>query len=191
MSTEMLDRRQVVAELVAERGDMLVIGGLGGTTWDLADGGEHPLNFGTWGAMGNAAMLGLGLALAQPARPVLVITGDGEMLMGLGALATIAVQAPANLTVAVIDNELYGETGRQPTHTGLGVDLAGIARAAGIADAETITEPARITALKARLAEPGPRFAAIKVAKENGAMVLPERDGVVIKSRFRKALLGV
>ena len=89
MSTELLDRRQVVAELVAERGDMLVIGGLGGTTWDLADGGEHPLDFGTWGAMGNAAMLGLGLALAQPARPVLVITGDGEMLMGLGALATM------------------------------------------------------------------------------------------------------
>ncbi len=185
-----LDRRVVVCKLVANRGDMLVIGGLGGTTWDLADAGDHPLTFGTWGGMGNAAMLGLGLALAQPGRPVLVITGDGEMLMGLGALATIAVQAPANLSIVVIDNELYGETGRQPTHTGQGVNLADMARAAGFEDAETITDSAGVDALKARLEEPGPRFACIKVGPENGPMVLPERDGIAIKTRFRQALLG-
>ncbi|MDP6953303.1 MAG: thiamine pyrophosphate-dependent enzyme [Alphaproteobacteria bacterium] len=185
-----LDRRAVVRELVADRGDMLVIGGLGGTTWDLADADEHPLTFGTWGGMGNAAMLGLGLALAQPDRPVLVVTGDGEMLMGIGALATVAVQAPSNLSIAVIDNELYGETGRQPTHTGHGVDLAGMAKAAGIEDAETITDAAGVTALRKRLTEPGLRFACIKVGPENGPMVLPERDGITIKTRFRQALLS-
>jgi thiamine pyrophosphate-dependent acetolactate synthase large subunit-like protein len=185
-----LDRRAVVRELVADRGDMLVIGGLGGTTWDLADAGDHALTFGTWGGMGNAAMLGLGLALAQPDRPVLVVTGDGEMLMGLGALATIAVQAPANLSIAVIDNELYGETGRQPTHTGRGVDLAGMARAAGFEEAGTITDAAGVSAWKARLTQPGLRFACIKVSRENGPMVLPERDGIAIKNRFRQALLG-
>src|SRR3990172_9341097 len=106
-----LDRREAVTEILKRRGDALVVAGLGAPCWDTAAAGDHPLNFYTWGGMGGAAMIGLGLALAQPKRRVLVITGDGEMLMGLGALATIGAQQPRNLAVIVMDNEQYGETG--------------------------------------------------------------------------------
>ncbi len=133
-----LDRRTVVARLLARRGDTLVVTGLGAPTYDVAAAGNSPKNFYLWGAMGGAAMVGLGLALARPASPVLVVTGDGEMLMGLGSLATIAVQAPKNLTVVVLDNGLYGETGGQPSHTAHGTDLAATARAAGIRDAQKL-----------------------------------------------------
>ena len=124
-----LKRRDVVAQLLADRGDLLVVAGLGSTAWDCTAAGDHPLTFPLWGAMGQAAMMGLGLALAHPSRRVLVVTGDGEMLMGMGSLATIGVQRPANLSVVVIDNERYGETGMQATHTASGVDLAAVARA--------------------------------------------------------------
>src|SRR5499427_4554663 len=124
-----LHRREVVRQLLEKRGKLLVVAGLGSTTWDITAAGDHPLSFPTWGAMGQAAMMGLGLALAQPKRRVLVITGDGEMLMGLGSLATIGVQQPKNLTVVVIDNERYGETGMQRTHTANGIDLAAVAKA--------------------------------------------------------------
>src|SRR5437867_3836667 len=103
-----LHRRQVVKTLLSERGDLLVVAGLGSTSWDITAAGDSPLNFPLWGAMGQAAMIGLGLALAQPRRRVLVITGDGEMLMGIGSLATIGVQQPPNLTLVVIDNERSG-----------------------------------------------------------------------------------
>src|SRR5476651_501431 len=144
-----LRRRDVVAAILAERGGMLVIGGLGSTAWDITAAGDAPLNFPLWGAMGNAAMIGLGLALAQPERRVLVITGDGEMLMGLGSLATIGVQQPANLAVVVIDNERYGETGMQATHTASGVDLAKVATACGFGSAKQIREPGELAALRA------------------------------------------
>src|SRR6266542_6122021 len=143
-----LNRREVVTALLADRGDLLVVAGLGATAWDVASVEEHPLDFPLWGAMGGAAMVGLGLAIAQPARRVLVITGDGEMLMGLGSFATIGVQAPRNLAIAVIDNERYGETGMQPTHTAHGVDLAAVALGCRFASARTVRdwkefEPAR------------------------------------------------
>ena len=125
--SKLLRRRQVVSQLLEERGDMMVIAGLGAPAWDITAAGDHDLNFPMWGAMGGATMIGLGLALAQPKKKVLVITGDGEMLMGLGSLATIAVQKPRNLYIVVLDNEHYGETGMQETHTGHGVDLAGMA----------------------------------------------------------------
>src|SRR5207247_8733158 len=125
-------RRQVVKTLLAERGDLLVVAGLGSTAWDITGAGDAPLNFPLWGAMGQAAMIGLGLALAQPRRRVLVITGDGEMLMGIGSLATIGVQQPPNLTLVVIHNDRSGETGMHGTHTAHGVDLAGVARACGV-----------------------------------------------------------
>ncbi len=112
-----LDRRAAMAALVEGRGDLLIVPGLGSTTWDLAAAGDDPRNFYLWGAMGGAAMIGLGLALAQPRHRVAVITGDGEMLMGLGSLATIGVQRPGNLAVVVFDNGVYGETGMQPSHT--------------------------------------------------------------------------
>src|SRR5512146_749698 len=125
-----LERRAVVPAILKGRGDALVVTGLGSATFDAFAAGDHDLNFYLWGAMGGAAMAGLGLALAQPKRRVLVITGDGEMLMGIGSLATIAVAAPKNLAIAVIDNGHYGETGMQRAHTGLGVDITGMAKAA-------------------------------------------------------------
>src|SRR5213595_1875132 len=123
-----LARRSAIARILADRGDMLVVTGLGSPTYDCAAAGDHPLNFYLWGAMGSAVTVGLGLALAQAKRRVLVITGDGEMLMGLGALATVGVQQPKNLSVVVIDNEHYGETGMQATHTASGIDLAAAAK---------------------------------------------------------------
>src|SRR5437667_12385611 len=121
-----LPRRAAIAQILAERQDTLVVTGLGSPTYDCAAVGDHPLNFYLWGAMGSAVTVGLGLALAQPKRRVLVVTGDGEMLMGLGALATAAAKKPSNLAITVIDNGHYGETGMQPTHTSAGVALAAI-----------------------------------------------------------------
>ena len=189
--TAILHRRDVVSALLAERSDLLVVAGLGSTAWDCTAAGDHDLTFPLWGAMGQAAMMGLGLALARPERRVLVITGDGEMLMGLGSLATIGVQRAANLTVVVIDNGRYGETGMQHTHTAHGVDLAAVARASGFADARTVDAPGELAALrKAIHAQPGPNFAAVKVLAEKVPIDLPPRDGALLKARFRRALLG-
>ena len=187
-----LDRRSAVAQILKQRGEALVVPGLGAPTWDTAAAGDHPLDFANWGGMGGAAMIGLGLALAQPRRRVLVVTGDGDMLMGLGSLATIAVQQPRNLVVIVLDNEAYGETGMQETHTRHGVDLPGMARAAGFRDATTIRTPAELKAwIPVCYRQPGPLFASIKVATVRLPIVLPRlRDGVAIKNRFREALLG-
>ena len=187
----LLNRRAATALLLCDRGDALVVTGLGNATYDVAAAGDTPLNFYLWGAMGGAAMVGLGLALAQPKRRVLVITGDGEMLMGLGALATIAAEKPFNLAIAVLDNAHYGETGMQATHTGRGVDLAGIALAAGFADASTIRTEQEIEVLAPKLfAARGPLFATIKVSTDPVPASLPPRDGPYLRSRFREALLG-
>lgn len=184
-----LDRREVVAALLRDRGDLLVVAGLGAPAWDCAAAGDHPLTFSLWGGMGLAAMTGLGLALARPERRVLVVTGDGEMLMGLGSLATLGVQAPANLTVAVLDNERYGETGMQATHTAHGVDLAAVARACGFAHATTVIAPEELADLRHRVHHgAGPTFAAVKVAAEPVPLVLPLREGPLLKDRFLRAL---
>ncbi len=186
-----LHRRDVVAALLAERGEMLVVAGLGAPPWDVAAAGDSALDFPLWAAMGGAAMVGLGLALAQPARRVLVITGDGEMLMGLGSLATIAAQAPANLAICVLDNERYGETGMQTTHTAADADLAAIAAACGVPLAATVRDDTGLGAAIAQLRESaGPVFVTIKVRAEDLALVLPPRDPVHLKDRFREALLG-
>lgn len=186
-----LDRRDVVRDLLSRRGDLLVVAGLGASAWDITAAGDGPGNFPLWGGMGGAAMLGLGLALAQPTRRVLVITGDGEMLMGLGALATIAVQQPPNLAVVVLDNEHYSETGGQETATRHGVDLAAIARGAGIADARLVTDPAGVALLRDSIhAVDAPLFAVIKVAAGNHPLVLPPREGAYLTARFREAVLG-
>jgi thiamine pyrophosphate-dependent acetolactate synthase large subunit-like protein len=189
MVSAMLDRREAVKLLLAERGDLLVVCGLGSPTYDVAAVGDDSRNFYLWGAMGGAAMIGLGLALAQPQRRVLVVTGDGEMLMGMGALATIAVQKPANLAVAVLDNGAFGETGMQPSHTAAGADLAAIARGCGFAAVETVEDEAGVKRLAARLRSMGgPLFARIRVAATEHPRVLPEKDGVAIKQRFRNAV---
>ncbi len=205
-----LRRRQVVAALLAERGDLLLVTGLGAPAWDATAAGDHPLTFPLWGAMGGALAMGLGLALAQPSRRVLVITGDGEMLMGLGALASVAAQAPGNLALVVLDNESYGETGMQATHTAAnpagqdragqdraagpasqGVDLAAMAAAAGWKSTGTVRDQAALAdALPAIRSAPGPVFFDLKVRAEELPLVLPPRDGVEHKHRFRAALLG-
>ena len=185
-----LHRRKVVEILLENREGLLVVGGLGSTAWDITAAGDSPLNFPMWGAMGNAAMIGLGLALAQPKRRVLVLTGDGEMLMGLGSLATIGVQKPRNLSVVVIDNERYGETGMQATHTAAGVDLAKVAQACGFKVARQVRSGTQLAALRAAIHRLGPLFAQVKVVAEKIPLVLPPRDGGILKSRFRKALLG-
>lgn len=182
-----LERRAVVARVLAGRGDMAVVGGLGAPTYDLAAAGDHDRNFYLWGAMGGAAMIGLGLALAQPDTPVLVITGDGEMLMGLGAFATIGVQRPGNLSIMILDNELYEETGAQQTHTGRGVDLAAVARACGIADAQVIGAAGDLDGFAARARRLGnaPSVAVVKIGPSDAQKVLPSRDGAWIKARMR------
>jgi thiamine pyrophosphate-dependent acetolactate synthase large subunit-like protein len=189
--SKLLRRREVVKELLAQRGGLLVIAGLGAPVWDITDAGDHELNFPLWGAMGGAAMLGLGVALAQPNKKVLVLTGDGEMLMGLGALATIAVQRPRNLAIVVLDNERYGETGMQETHTAHGVDLAGMAKAAGFARTFRVNTQAGVSRLKRLIySGKGTLFAQVKVDAEKLPLVLPPRDGCYLKNRFRTALLG-
>jgi thiamine pyrophosphate-dependent acetolactate synthase large subunit-like protein len=189
--TAPMQRRDVVNALLEQRAGLLVVAGLGSTAWDITATGDAPLNFPLWGAMGNAAMIGLGLALAQPQRRVLVITGDGEMLMGMGSLATIGVQRPPNLAVVVIDNERYGETGMQATHTASGIDLAGVALACGFASARLVRAPGELAALRTAIhGAPGPHFAQVKVLAEKLPLALPPRDGGLLKSRFRKALLG-
>ncbi len=187
----MLQRRAAVGRLLRDRGEALVVTGLGSTTYDAFAVADSPLNFYLWGAMGGAAMIGLGLALAQPKRRVLVLTGDGEMLMGLGSLATIGAARPPNLSVAVIDNERYAETGMQASHTGRGVDLAGMARAAGLAAPPPVRTDTELDEVATRIyREPGPCFAVVKVAPDPAPLALPPRDGPYLRSRFRAALLG-
>ena len=185
-----LDRRAAMATLVKDRDDdLLVVPGLGSTTWDLAAAGDDPRNFYLWGAMGGAAMIGLGLALAQPDRRVAVITGDGEMLMGLGALATIGNKRPPNLAVIVFDNGVYGETGMQPSHTQNGVDLIRIAGACGIATCLDVRDDRALADLAARMRNlRGTLFARVLISTDEPPRVLPLRDGAEIKNRFRAAL---
>ncbi len=186
-----LRRREVAKALLADREDLIVVGGLGSCAWDITDAGDHDLNFPLWGAMGGAAAIGLGLALAKPDYRVLVLTGDGEMLMGVGTLATIALQKPRNLAVVVFDNERYCETGMQETHTAHGVDLPAVARAAGFLSAATVTNQAELDeALPVILGDPGPVFHSIKVRAESLDFVLPPNDGAVLKDRMRNALAG-
>lgn len=191
MSTgKLLDRRAAVARLLRDRGDTLVISGLGSATYDLAAAGDDPKNFYLWGAMGGAAVMGLGLALAQPKRPVVVVTGDGEALMGLGGFATIALQNPQNLAVVILDNGLYGETGAQATHTASVADIAKIAAACGIAETQTVTTMDEVGSLGRRITRigAGPLVAVIKIDATSPPRVLPSRDGAWLKGRFRQAL---
>ena len=184
-----INRRPFVAALLAQRNGALVIPGLGSPTWDCSAAGDSPEYLYSWGGMGLAVPTALGLALAQPQRRVLALTGDGEMLMGIGSLATIGVQQPKNLTVAVIDNERYGETGMQATHTAHGVDMAAVAKACGFLNSRIILKN---TSLQKIVHEtPGPNFLQIKVAAEKLPLVLPPHDGVHLKERFRKALADV
>jgi thiamine pyrophosphate-dependent acetolactate synthase large subunit-like protein len=182
-----LDRREVVATLMRDPGDLLVITGLGAATYDVGITGDRPQNFYLWGAMGGTAMIGLGLAIAQPKKRVLVITGDGEMLMGMGALATVAAAGVTNLSIAVLDNGRYGETGSQFSHTGLTTDLAAVAAACGWANTTTARDMDEVAALAPRLRTENV-FAIIRISAEEKPRFLPPRDGAYLTDRFRRSL---
>lgn len=186
-----LDRREAVAALLRDRGDLLVVSGLGSPSYDVFAAGDHDANFYLWGAMGGAAMMGLGLALAQPDRPVAVFTGDGEQLMGMGALVTIAVAAPRNLAIVVLDNGEYGETGGQPSHTGRGVDLGKVAASMGFPSVHRIATTDDIAPACAALRDlsgGGPHFLDVRIAPGSKPRALPPRDGAFLKARFRAQL---
>jgi thiamine pyrophosphate-dependent acetolactate synthase large subunit-like protein len=186
-----LDRRELCRALLTDRGDLLVIAGLGAPAWDITAVGDHKNNFPLWGGMGGAAMIGLGLALAQPERRVLVITGDGEMLMGIGALATIAIQKPANLSIVVQDNEHYGETGMQQTATHHGVDLVAMAEGAGIRNTMRVNKPEEVEPLRRAIhGGHGPLFAVCKIDAATLPLVLPPREGAILQARLRESVLG-
>ena len=187
-----LHRREVVSDLLRDRGDdLLVVSGLGSSCWDLCNAGDVPQNFYVWGAMGGAAMIGYGIARAQPDRRVLVLTGDGDMLMGMGGFATIANNPVQNLAIVVLDNGRFGETGGQPTHTSGPTNLAAIAHAAGIPTTATITKEPELELLSdLALREPGPVVAVVKVVYEDLKFVLPSNSGSYLKDRFRTAILG-
>jgi len=185
----MLDRREFIGRLLVGRGDLLVVCGLGSATYDVAAAGDHPLNFYLWGAMGGTAMIGLGRAPARPDRRVAVITGDGDMLMGLGSLATIGVQRAKNLAIVVLDNAHYGETGMQPSHTNAGVDLVAVALACGFEGARTVSLLEEAEDVLALLhGGKGPILVNARIRAENPPRVLPLRDGHAIKHRFVAAL---
>lgn len=185
-----LDRRTVVAELLKDRGDRLLVTGLGSPTYDAAAVGDSDANFYLWGAMGSAVTVGLGLAMARPDRPVLVLTGDGELLMGLGALSTVGAKQPTNLSIAVLDNGHYGETGLQKTHSSYGISLSGVAEACNFNHVEVIETLEQVTQFSTKIqsTETGARFAQIKIKPDTAEKVLPPRDGVYLKTRFREAL---
>jgi thiamine pyrophosphate-dependent acetolactate synthase large subunit-like protein len=184
-----LDRRAAIRILLERREELLLVTGLGSTSWDAASVGDDPRNFYLWGAMGAAALVGLGLALAQPQRRVLVVTGDGEMLMGLGGIATIGVQRPPNLALAVFDNGHYGETGMQASHTETAVDLTGVARACGIKETFDVTDELGLREFAGRVHKAATTlFARIAIRADEPPRVLPPRDGVLLKTRFRRAI---
>jgi thiamine pyrophosphate-dependent acetolactate synthase large subunit-like protein len=184
-----LDRRDAVKALLVDRGDLLVVTGLGSSSYDVFDAGDHDANFYLWGAMGGAAMVGLGLALAQPKRPVAIITGDGEQLMGLGSLATIAAKKPKNLSIVVLDNAHFGETGMQRSHSGLGARLELIASGAGFPSVTEINDLGALNAFRPKLHDlRGPHFARVAISTDHVDRALPPRDGVFLKNRFRQHL---
>ena len=183
------DRREFVAALLAKLPDALVITGLGSPTYDVFAAGDRDRNFYLWGAMGGASIMGLGLAIARPDQQVLVITGDGEQLMGLGGLSTIGAQQPKNLTIVVLDNGHFGETGMQRSHTSLGTDLAAVAKACGIDNAFRVDDLGGVERIvEAALARGGACFAQVRVKADDLPRALPSRDGVHIKNRFRQEL---
>ena len=190
MEEATLNRRVIVRELLKDRQDMLVVSGLGSPSYDVFDTGDHNANFYLWGAMGSAALVGLGLALARDDKPVVVVTGDGEQLMGMGGLATISVKSPGNRSSIVRDNGRFGETGMQLSHTAYGVDLHRVAESAGFPYVVDLRSLDEVKAFMPRLVETtgGPRFATVRVAAGSHERTLPPRDGVYIKNRFRRHL---
>jgi len=183
-----LHRSQATKLLISKVTDQPILGGIGSPTYDLYGAGDRDRNLYTWGSMGLISSMGLGLAVARPDLRVIVLDGDGSILMNLGSLATIARKAPPNLVHIVWDDQVYETTGRQPTHTSAGTDLAGVARGAGIRNAVTVDdEPGFAAAVDRALIEPGPWFIAAKIIPEKGT-ARPPRDPIFFKYRFMRAI---
>lgn len=188
-ANHVLCRREVVRTLLADRTDVLVVTGLGSASYDVMAAGDHDNNYYLWAAMGSAITVGLGLANAQPDKSVVVVTGDGELLMGFGALATVALQQPKNLTIVVLDNGHFGETGMQVSHAGFGIQLDRVAGTCGFSWTQEIREMDGVHALREQFAtRDGAKLATVKIKAENPPRVLPPRDGHYIRNRFRAAL---
>ncbi|MEV4734909.1 thiamine pyrophosphate-dependent enzyme [Saccharopolyspora sp. NPDC049426] len=184
-----LDRRRFVADLIEGIPDVLVVSGLGSPSYDVFAAGDRPGNFYLWGAMGAAVPMALGLALAQPDRSVVAITGDGEHLMGIGSLGSVGAVLPPNLTIVVLDNGHFGETGMQASHSSLGTDLVAVAKGFGIDEASRITEATQIAELASRIrARSATCYAQVLIATDEPTRTLPPRDSVANKNTFRAAL---
>jgi len=187
-----LERSEAVPALIGRHEDFLIITGLGGTACDVgAVTGDAAHVYSLGGAMGAAAMIGLGLALTRPDKRVLVVTGDGELLMNVGALATIGVIDPPNLAIACVDNGHYGETGWQKSHTSLGVDLEQIAKGCGIKRTRTVATKADL-ADGARLLREGNStcFVLLRVKPTEPPAFKRNFDAALCRNRFRAALHG-
>ena len=183
------DRRAFVSKLLSATPDALVITGLGSSAYDVFAAGDRERNYYLWGAMGGATSLGLGLALAQPDKPVVVITGDGEMLMGIGSLGTIAAKQPKNLTIVVLDNGHFGETGMQRSHSSIATDLVAVAKGFGIDDSFSTGHLESTEAIASGINERRrTTFVQVHIEVNEPPRALPPRDGPFIKNRFRAAL---
>jgi phosphonopyruvate decarboxylase len=185
-----LERSEAVPALIGRHQDFLIVAGLGGTASDVgAVTGDAAHVYSLAGAMGAACMMGLGLGLARPDKRVLVVTGDGELLMNVGALATIAVVDPANLAILCVDNGHYGETGWQKSHTSLGVDLEQIAIGCGIKHTRTVGGASDIAAGARLLREGnGASFVCLRVKPTEPPAFKRNFDASLQRDRFRAAL---
>jgi thiamine pyrophosphate-dependent acetolactate synthase large subunit-like protein len=187
-----LSRADVARILMDQVGDQLLICGLGSPVSEVSRAKDRDLNFYLVGAMGSAVSIGLGLALTQSDRAVVVVTGDAELMMNVGTLATIGVKQPHNLSILVFDNERFGETGQQISHTAYGIDIASVAAACRFAHSVVVRQPGELVPALARThVMNGPYLAVIKVDPERVPISIPIKDGVITKGRFRKALLGI
>lgn len=184
-----IDRRAFVAALLKQFPDALVVTGLGSPSYDVFAAGDRPSNFYLWGAMGGSTSVALGLAVAQPDKQVIAITGDGEQLMGVGSIATAAAQRPDNLAVVVLDNGHFGETGMQQSHTSLGANLAAAAKAFGVPNTLEISSAEQVSELVEVIKRrQGMTLAQVYISSEECQRALPPRDGVFVKNRFRQHL---
>lgn len=187
-----LDRSRAVPLLIGKHEDFLIVAGLAGAAKDIGNlTKESPNTFLLGGAMGGAAMVAAGLAITQPDKRVLLVTGDGELLMALGSLATIGAVQPKNLAIVCVDNECYGETGDQPTHTSFGIDLKATAEACGIKTTRLVTSEAEMAEASALLRQSnGPVFVLLKVTGAPPPQYSRNWQASETKTAFRKALLG-
>jgi thiamine pyrophosphate-dependent acetolactate synthase large subunit-like protein len=186
--TGTLSRIELMRGLVGILRDEAVVAGIGNTNFDLFAAGHRPQNFYMLGSMGLAFPIALGVALAQPQRRVIGIEGDGSLLMDLGCLATIAMVAPANLTLVVMDNAVYEITGGQPTASAQRFDFVEVARGAGIAHSDWAQDTADFVRLvQAALERTGPSLIGARIDRA-AAIAQPPRDPAQIRDRFMQAL---